>query len=79
MKKIKARLPSGRVVIRKRRGRVSASVCANCKMELHGTPRKHATEIGKLGKTEKRPSRAYAGYLCFGCTKELFKEKARGI
>ncbi len=79
MKKIKIRLPSGRVKIRKRRGRVSVSVCANCKRELQGTPRKHATEIGKLSKTEKRPSRAYGGYLCSGCTKELFKEKARVV
>ena len=79
MKKVKVRLPSGKVVLRIKKERVGAGVCANCKKELHGVPGRNAVDIGKLSKTEKRPSRAYGGYLCSDCTKELFREKARGI
>lgn len=79
MKKIRIRIPSGRSVIRYKRKRIGFSVCANCNRQLHGTPRLTVAEIGKLAKTQKRPSRAYGGYLCGNCTKDLFREKARMI
>lgn len=76
MKRVKVRIPSGRVVVRSKRRRVSKAVCANCKAELHGMPRLGATDF-KISKTEKRPSRAYGGYFCGNCTKELLRQKAR--
>jgi len=57
--------------------RTSEAKCANCKKPLHGVPRLSVSEMKKLAKTERRPSRAYGGYLCAKCTKELFREKAR--
>ena len=79
MKRIKVRIPSGKIVVRSRRRGIGINRCANCQRGLHGMPRMHAVEIGKLAKTEKRPSRAYGGYFCGSCTKELFREKARVI
>jgi len=79
MKRIKIRIPSGKLVIRSKRRKVGISRCANCHEELHGMPRMHAVKIRKLAKTERRPSRAYGGYFCGNCTKELFREKARVV
>ena len=79
MKTFKVRVPSGKVIIRTKRARISSSVCANCKKELYGMPRLHDAKFSKLAKTQKRPSRAYGGYFCANCTKDLFKEKARMI
>jgi len=79
MKKVKVRIPSGKIALRSKRRKISASVCANCKRQLHGMPRVHAVEVGNMAKTEKRPSRAYGGYLCGDCTKEFFRERARVI
>ena len=79
MKKVKVRVPSGRTVIKQKRERVGISVCANCKGQLHGMMRLQPIDVKKLSKTEKRPTRAYGGYLCGNCTKELFKEKARMV
>jgi large subunit ribosomal protein L34e len=59
--------------------RTGTAKCANCKKPLHGMPGLSQNEIRKLAKTERRPSRAYGGYLCSNCTKELFRERARSI
>lgn len=79
MKKVKVRIPSGKIVIRNKRRQVGIGRCANCQGELHGTPTAHPIETRKLAKSDKRPSRAYGGYFCSNCTKELFREKARLI
>lgn len=77
IKKIRVRLPTGRNVIRIKRKRPKAAVCAVCKKPLHGFPSKQPVEMRKLAKTEKRPERAYGGYLCSNCSRELFREKIR--
>lgn len=51
--------------------------CAICKKPLHGIPRKTPSKIRKISKTKKRPERAYGGYLCNNCLKELLKENIR--
>ena len=79
MKKIKVRVPSGRIEIRVRKEKVGIARCANCKRELHGMPRLHPAELRKLAKTERKPSRAYGGYFCADCTREFFRERARAL
>ncbi len=79
MKRVERRTPSGKVTIRKKQNRVGFARCANCHQELHGMPRAHTAESGKFAKTERKPSRAYGGYFCGNCTRELFKERARMI
>jgi large subunit ribosomal protein L34e len=79
MPRIKRRTPTGRVVIKIKRKKTKAARCALCGKPLHGVPRLNATELRKLAKTEKRPERAYGGYYCSKCSRELFKEKVRSL
>ncbi len=79
MPKFKRKLPSGRVVARFKRGKTRAAKCAKCGKPLHGMPRLHQADMRKLAKTEKRPERAFGGFYCSACTRELFREKARGM
>ncbi len=79
MKKVKVRAPSGKVKIHGRREKPSVAKCANCKRQLHGIPKSTQNERRKLAKSERTPSRIYGGYLCSGCTRELLREKARGV
>lgn len=79
MRKIKTRTPSGKVVINERNEKPSVAVCAMCRQPLHGMKKRNQSQLRKLSKTEKRPSRLYGGYLCANCTKELVRTKARMI
>lgn len=77
IKKIRVRLPSGRNVIKIKKEKPKAAACAVCKKPLHGVPRKDPVQLRKLAKTERRPERAYGGYLCSACSRELLREKLR--
>ena len=79
MPKVKRRTPTGRVVTKIKRKKTKAAKCALCGKPLHGVPRLNPVELGKLAKSEKRPERAYGGYYCSACSKELLREKARKI
>jgi len=78
MPKVKKRTAT-KTVIKIKRRRPGIAVCASCGKQLHGVPRLNATEMKKMAKTKKRPERAYGGYYCSRCTKELFKDMARKI
>lgn len=73
VKKIRVRTPSGRIVIRARRERFSKAKCVGCGKELHGV----TTGVRNLAKSDRRPSRAYGGYYCSSCVREVLREKAR--
>ncbi|MBI1979058.1 MAG: 50S ribosomal protein L34e [Candidatus Aenigmarchaeota archaeon] len=77
--RVKRRTPSGKILFHQRRERPSHAKCANCKSQLHGISRKIPSEFKKLSASEKGPERPYGGYLCSSCTRELFREKARGV
>lgn len=79
MPKIKRRTPTGRVVIKIKKKKPRVARCACCGKPLHGIPRLNPAELRKLAKTERKPERAYGGYYCSACSRELFKEKARKI
>lgn len=77
--KTKKRTPTGKTAIHNKKERPSHHKCANCKAELHGMKRLISSEVGKLSASEKRPSRPYGGHLCASCSREVFRERARGI
>jgi large subunit ribosomal protein L34e len=79
MPRIKRRTPTGRVVLKIKKKKIGIAKCALCGKPLHGVPRLSPVEMGRLAKTERRPERAYGGYYCSACSRELFKEKARKI
>lgn len=76
-KKIKIRLPSGRSVVRRGRGKPSVAKCAVCGAKLHGMPRLAPAKLRKLPKSKRVPNRPYGGYACSRCTRELLKEKIK--
>ena len=73
------RMPSGKYRMVVKRKKPTVAKCAGCGMPLHGVPRLHPNQMKKLSKTEKRPQRAYGGYLCSSCVRELFKSEARKV
>lgn len=78
MLKFKKRTIS-KTVIRMKRRKAGVPKCAICKKYLHGMKKLHQIEMKKLSKTEKRPERAYGGYLCSSCARETFREKVRNM
>lgn len=78
-KVVKRRTPTGRIVLVKERKRPKVAKCAICKKPLHGVPTRIPSEIRKLPKSKRRPSRPFGGYLCGSCAREYFREKARRI
>jgi large subunit ribosomal protein L34e len=77
MKKVKIRTPGNRLIIRVRGKKPSTAKCAKCKKPLSGVPRLRPSQLRKLPKTKRRPTRPYGGYLCSSCMRELIKEKVR--
>ncbi|HDN83335.1 MAG TPA: 50S ribosomal protein L34e [Candidatus Altiarchaeales archaeon] len=77
VKKVKCRTPGGRIVIHYRKEKPSKHVCGRCGRLLSGVPNDIPSKVRKLSKTEKRPSRAYAGVLCSNCVEELLRYQTR--
>ena len=75
LRKIKATTPGGRQKIRYKRRSGTVHKCAVCKKPLSGVPKGRVSDISKLSKTQKRPERAYGGYLCPECAKVEIKKK----
>ena len=71
LRRVKVRLPSGKVKIRYEKRKPKQAKCAICGKPLHGVPR----ETRNLAKTKKRPERPYGGYLCSRCMREVIKQK----
>lgn len=70
-KKVMKRTPKGKTVLRFKEKKPSKKQCARCKANLAGTPSNIASEIRKLSKTEKAPTRPYRGVLCPACVEAL--------
>lgn len=78
-RRVKVKVPSGKVGIRYERRKPKAAKCAKCGKPLHGVPRLIPSKLRKLAKTKKRPERPYGGYLCSKCMREVIKEKIRKL
>ncbi len=76
-RRVKKRMPSGRVKTTYTRRKPKKARCAICGKELHGVPRVLPSELKKYAKSQKRPSRPYGGYICSSCLRKLMKGKAR--
>lgn len=74
-RRIKKRLPSGRVVIHYEKRKPNPPVCAVCKSPLHGV--KTAVRGVKLAKSEKTVARPYGGKICGKCFRRLLKSAFR--
>lgn len=79
MKRVRKKTISGENVFVYRKARTGAAVCNHCGRELHGVPKLFKSQLGKLSISEKRPNRKFGGYYCADCTREFFKDMARGV
>jgi large subunit ribosomal protein L34e len=77
MPRIKRKTPGKKTLLRFKREKTGTHRCAACGAELHGMKKLTQSELRKLSKSERRPSRPYGGHLCGECMRELFKDKAR--
>jgi len=76
-RRIRRKTPGGRNVLRYEKRKPKKAKCSSCGAGLAGVPRERDFKMQNMGKTQKRPSRAYGGMLCSKCTKDLLKKKAR--
>lgn len=76
-KRMKVNTPGGVSVLRYKKKKPAKHTCAECGAILNGVPRGRPYEIKKLSKSQKRPTRAFGGYLCSECTRKHFKNEAR--
>ncbi len=74
-RRVKKRLPSGRVAVHYEKRLPKPAKCAKCKTELKGIPRARPSKMKKLGISKKRVARPYGGNLCSTCARDLIKEK----
>ena len=77
LRRVKIRTPGGKLKISYRQRKPSKAKCMICKKQLPGIPREIPVKLKKLSRTQKRPSRPYAGMLCSSCMRRKIIEKAR--
>jgi len=75
--KIKVRTPKGKNVFRERKKKPNKAHCGRCKKPLGGVESRIPSEMRKLAKSEKIPTRKYAGVLCANCLEKLLRYKVR--
>lgn len=75
IKRIKKTLPSGRTVYHFRKKKPNYHHCGECGVKLN-RPRYRASEIRKLPKVQRRPSRPLP-HLCPKCAREKFRKVVR--
>jgi large subunit ribosomal protein L34e len=76
-KRVKVKLPGGKTVMHYKQKKPGKHVCGRCGNQLSGVPSKTVNKLANMAKTEKVPTRPYAGVLCSECTQQLFTYKAR--
>jgi large subunit ribosomal protein L34e len=76
-RRIHKKLPGGKTVIHYEKRKTQIAKCARCQDELKGIPVERTFKMQKLGISKKRPERAYGGYLCSKCSRDLIKKEAR--
>jgi large subunit ribosomal protein L34e len=60
---------SGNYVYRKVTKKPNYAKCGTCDLKLPGTPRGTRTEIRKMSKSQRSPSRPFGGQFCSPCTR----------
>ena len=78
IRRVKVKVPGGRVSLQYRKQNPKQSKCASCKKILHGIPRFSRTQAKNTAKSKKRPQRPFGGQLCSSCSRKIFVKKALG-
>jgi len=78
LRKVKKKLPGGRLKHAFLKRKPSKPVCAVYKTPLAGVPRGNASKVKKFSKSKRRPERPYGGVLSSKAMREIMIKKARG-
>lgn len=76
-KKVQVKTPGGRTVTHIKEGKPSKKTCGRCGINLAGVPSDLSSIIRNMAKSEKSPSRPYAGVLCPACVDRLVRYTTR--
>jgi len=77
LRQIFVKTPGGKTVVHYKKRKPGKAHCAECGALLSGIPRELPTKMKNMPKTEKRPQRAYGGYLCSKCARKKIIEEFR--
>ena len=69
--------PGGKNVLRHTLRKPKKAHCADCGTVLSGMARGRPAQVKRMSKSQKVPSRPYAGQLCSPCTRRRMVAKAR--
>lgn len=78
-RKIFVKVPGNSVKIHYVARRPKAHICSVCGKPLKGTPNHINSQIKKLSKTQKRPSRIYGGQICHECLRKMLIKEALSL
>lgn len=76
-KKVQRRTPGGRTVTHYKKKKPAKQKCGRCGRLLSGVPNTIPSEVRKLSKSERVPTRPYAGVLCAKCVEDLVRYTTR--
>lgn len=76
-RRIMRRTPGGVLRVRYDKRKPGKARCGECGKELTGVARELPYIMRNLPKSAKNVTRPYGGNLCFECSREVLKEKAR--
>jgi len=77
LRRIKKKVPGGRLSIRYEKRKPKGASCGNCGVKLKGIIRELPYKMRDVAKSIKTVARPYGGNLCSGCSREVLKDKAR--
>ncbi|MBU4202021.1 MAG: 50S ribosomal protein L34e [Candidatus Altiarchaeota archaeon] len=77
VKKRQVRTPGGRTVTHYKKKKPSKHSCGRCGKILPGVPSRIRSKAKNMKKSEKIPSRIYAGNLCNECVDSLVRYQTR--
>ena len=76
-RKVKKKLPGGRLTTQYLRRKPSKASCSECGKPLKGVPRAKPKKLQNMAKTKRRPERPYGGKICSPCMRKLLISKVR--
>jgi large subunit ribosomal protein L34e len=76
-KRVRKVTPGGLKVTHFKREKPGKTVCGRCRKNLAGMPNRIPSELVSLKKSERIPSRPYAGVLCNRCLDDLVRYATR--
>ncbi len=76
-RRIFVKTPGGKTVVHFKKRKPGKARCARCGKMLHGVARERPYKMRRMAKSKKRPKRAFGGYYCGSCIREIIKERIR--